>query len=94
MRGSRMIAVTVAAFGCCLALTGTALADTSLTVTVGPVTIPSVPVSAWVSVLGISKCVSTPPATTVGVPPLSVPIAAVVGLQGTTFKIYACTGVS
>jgi hypothetical protein len=66
MRISRMIVVTVATFGCFLALTGTALADTSATATVGPVTIPHGPISACVSVLGGSpKCVSTPPATAV-----------------------------
>lgn len=65
MRSTRALAVAIGIFGSCFLFSGTAFADTSVTATVGPVTIPSVPVSACVSVLGVAKCVATPPAQTV-----------------------------
>ena len=65
MRIPRSIPVVVAAIGCCIALSGTAFADATVSSTVGPVTIPSVPVSVCVTTPGVNKCVSTPPAQSV-----------------------------
>ena len=58
-------AVAVAAIGCCVALSGTASADSAVSATVGPVTVPSVPVKVCVTAPGVDKCVATPPAQSV-----------------------------
>ena len=65
MRIPRSAAVVVAAIGCCVALSGTAFADATVSSTVGPVTIPSVPVSVRVTAPGVDKVVSTPAAQSV-----------------------------
>jgi hypothetical protein len=67
MRILRSIPVAVAAIGCCLALSGTAFADAAVSAAVGPVAIPSVPVSVCVTATGVDKCVATPPAQSVTV---------------------------
>ena len=65
MRVPRSIPVVVAAIGCCLVLSGTAFANATVSATVGPVTIPSVPVSVRVTAPGVDRTVSTPPAQSV-----------------------------
>jgi hypothetical protein len=90
MRISRMIAVTIAALGCFLALTGTALADTSLSATVGPITIPSVPVSVCVNAPGISQCVATPPATTIKLNVAATLLTPSIGLTRPTITPIPC----
>lgn len=65
MRIPRSITVAATAIGCALVFSGTAFAAASVSSTVGPVTIPSVPVSVCVTAPGVNKCVSTPPAQSV-----------------------------
>ena len=65
MRVPRSITVAATAIGCCLALSGTAFADAGVSSTVGPVTIPSVPVSVCVTAPGLNKCIATPAAQSV-----------------------------
>jgi hypothetical protein len=65
MRIPRSIPVAAAAICCCLALSGTAFADSTVSATVGPVAVPSVPVSVCVTAPDVDKCVSTPPAQSV-----------------------------
>jgi hypothetical protein len=60
MRIPRSIPVAMATLGCCLALSGTAFADSTVSATVGPVAIPSVPLSVCVTAPGLNKCIPTP----------------------------------
>jgi hypothetical protein len=88
---SRVIALAAGVFGGCVALTGTALADTSRTATVGLVTILSVPVSACVSGAGVAKCVSSPSITPIPCPSGTRPR---VGLSNEMVQVYTCTVVA
>ena len=66
MRIVRSFVVALAAAGCSLALSGTAYAAPSVSTTVGPVTIPSVPLSVCVTAPAVgNKCVPTPAAQSV-----------------------------
>jgi hypothetical protein len=58
-------AAAVAAIGCSVALSGTAFADATVSATIGPVTIPSVPASVCVKAPGVDKCISLPAAKSV-----------------------------
>ena len=90
MRISRLIAVTVATSGCFLALTGTAVADTSRSATVGPITIPSVPVSVCVTAPGVARCLSTPPATTIKLNVAANLLTPTIGLTRPTITPIPC----
>jgi hypothetical protein len=82
MRIPRSVPVVVAAIGCCVALSGTAVADTAVSTTIGPVTIPSVPLSLCITVPGVpNKCVPTPSARSVT---LTVSATALTPAAGTT----------
>ena len=65
MRVPRSIPVVVAAIGCCLTLSGTAFAAATVSTTVGPVAVPSVPIAVRITAPGVDKTVSTPPAQSV-----------------------------
>lgn len=65
---SRRFALTAVSLVSILALAGPALADTTVTLTVGPVPIPEVPVEVCITQTDlpdpINECVTTPPADT------------------------------
>ncbi len=67
MKLTRRLGAAVASFVGVLALTGPALADTTLTAQAGPVTIPEVPVDVCVDQtdVPVDECVTTPGAQTV-----------------------------
>jgi hypothetical protein len=65
MRVPRTVPVVLAAIGCCMALTGTAFAAATASTTIGPIAIPSVPLSLCVTAPGVDKCVPTASATSV-----------------------------
>lgn len=99
----RRITTAVGTFVAVLALTGSALADTTVTATAGPVTIPGVPVEVCVAQgeVPLSECVETPgaqtvtltvvvnvPTPTVGVvPPTIEPAQCPAGTEGVALKV-------
>ena len=60
----RKVAVAVGSFAGVVALAGTAVADTTVTLTVGPVPIPNVPIEVCLTQTdvpdGVNECVTTP----------------------------------
>ena len=99
----RRFTAAVGTFIGVLALTGSALADTTLTATVGPVTVPGVPVEVCVvqGDVPVNECVETPTAQTVTltvvvqvatpnvvvVPPTIAPAQCPAGTEGVALKI-------
>ena len=99
----RRVTAAVGTFIGVLALTGSALADTTLTVTVGPVTVPGVPIEVCVvqGDVPVNECVETPGAQTVTltvavqvptptlvvVPPTITPAQCPAGTQGVALKV-------
>lgn len=99
----RKLAVAVGALVGVLALTGSALADTTVTATAGPVTIPRVPVNVCVvqGDIPLNECVQTPAAQTVTltvvvnvptpslvlVPPTITPAQCPAGTEGVALRV-------
>ena len=99
----RRVIAAVGTFIGVLALTGSALADTTVTVTAGPVTVPEVPVEVCVvqGDVPVNECVETPGAQTVTltvvvqvptpnvvvVPPTVTPAQCPAGTQGVALKV-------
>lgn len=98
----RITAVAVTFVGV-LALTGSALADTTITAEAGPVTVPGVPVKVCVNQTetGVNECVTTPGAQTVQLnvvvhvptptanitPPTVTPIQCPAGTEGVALQV-------
>ena len=99
----RRITAAVATFIAVLALTGSALADTTVTATAGPVTIPAVPVEVCVvqGDVPVNECVETPGAQTITltvvvnvptpnvvvVPPTITPAQCPAGTEGVALRV-------
>ena len=91
MRIPRSVPVVVAAVGCCVVLSGTAVADAAVSTTVGPVAIPSVPLSLCVAAPGVSnKCVPTPSAQSVTLTVSATALTPAAGVTPPSITKIAC----